>query len=471
MTRATILLRLSVESDASDSIDRQRDAVTNLASSLGATIVAEHADSGVSGGRESRPSFEAWLADLESGRADLAMAYDLSRISRRGLTDMARLVDVLDRTGARLLTVRDSLDSESPAFRLVVGVLSEVARAERLATRDRVMSRQAADRARGVFTRTAPVGYVKRDGKLVRDPDSWRTVRKAFDLYLGGGSMGEVTEFLNDSPVSPQRAERWTVSSVSYLLKNPLMAGVLHHNGSLVRTADGAAVVVCDKPIISLSEHLEAVSRAGANAAPRGPRTAARYPLSGLTRCSLCGSPMVFNRRRGRANRVTCAHRNAGVECVGLSVNADDLLGHVRGVVLARLAAEPVESLWLGDVAHRLGLVDEVAALHPTERTAVEHDLADVTTRLAEMEDAYFSGTAFTGAEGRRRYTALHETLTAQRSTLEQRLGAASATNLTPLIDPDLWTDSDDEALRGLLLAAVSSVSVGREEVKVCWRE
>lgn len=472
MSLASILTRISVDTEASDSVERQEAELRSLAQRLGAGVVAVHADVGVSGASSKRPALDAWLLDAEEGRADLLLAWDWSRISRQGLKSAARVLDVLDRSGARLVTLRDNLDSAAPAFGIITAVMAETAKAERDAISARVSSRQAADRARGYWTKPRPFGYLVQDGKLVRHPDEAPILRELVDRYLAGASLRSLTIWLNEAGVAPQRADAWGLSSVRHIIYSPSTAGMLPHENDVVRGTDGEPVIVAPEPLISLAEHRQIRARSGGKRNPPGPLPKQpRHPLSGLTRCGQCGGPMVYCRRASRpSSHFRCLAKSLGKGCPGLYMNGAELLDFVLARVRLRLASLEPDDPWLGDVAIRLGLVSTTVTSGEIAAARAEHE--DVEARLADAEDAHYNGKGFRGPEGRERFRNLRSRLVDRLDELSSLLAQERpVVNVGGLLDLDL-EGADDETLRALIGAIVKQVNVwSKTSVEIVWLE
>jgi DNA invertase Pin-like site-specific DNA recombinase len=459
--KASILTRISVDRDESDSVERQEAELRILAAQHNAEVVAVHIDRGVSGAATKRPALDAWLADAESGRANLLLAWDWSRISRTGLRSVAQVVGVLESSGSRLITKRDSQDSASPAFGIIATIVAETAKAERDAIRDRVKSRQSADRASGRWIKPAPFGYDVVDGRLVPGAQA-PLLREMVTRYIAGESLRSLTGWLNESGVAPPRAAEWGVSSVRHILASPSSAGMLPHNGDVMRGPDGAPMIVADPPVISLAEHRAVLDRTAANPQRKGSKPIGeRHPLSGLLRCE-CGRPVVYQSRigAGRNPRFRCAQvAGAGTHPKDTSWLAPPLLETVKGLVLARLGSSGPEDEWVGQVAIRLGYAEAPAA--SAEIAAAREEIAEVEALMADAEDARFSGGGFRGDTGKARFESLMGNLTARLQAAQ-----AVAERQTPVVDvgamtdPTLWEDADWESLRALFLATLTQVTI-----------
>ncbi len=95
-----------------------------------------------------RPGFNRLLADVEAGKVARVVVWRLDRLGRtaKGLT--ALFEDLLAR-GVDLVSLKDGLDLETPAGRLMANVLASVAAYETEVRAERIMAGQAAAREAG----------------------------------------------------------------------------------------------------------------------------------------------------------------------------------------------------------------------------------------------------------------------------------------------------------------------------------
>ncbi len=79
--------------------------------------------------------------------------------------------------------------------------------------------------------RTAPYGYTRRDGGLVREAGEARTVAAFFRMYDGGMSLRQIAEAANRQRVPTSRGGRWQASTIRHMLRNPTYIGRMRRKG------------------------------------------------------------------------------------------------------------------------------------------------------------------------------------------------------------------------------------------------
>ena len=128
-------------------------------------------------GAAQRPAFERLIAKLQAG--DSLVAWKPDRLGRNTL-DVVRLIDTLRDRGVRLVITTLGLDSETPAGRMVLGIMASLAEYERAQLIERTKAGQDAARRRGVAMGRKP--------KLT--PHQCREAARM--VTVEGKSMGEV---------------------------------------------------------------------------------------------------------------------------------------------------------------------------------------------------------------------------------------------------------------------------------------
>lgn len=126
-------------STAGQSLDRQLDQLT----AAGCERVYQEK---VSGASKERPELDRLLDALREG--DVVVVTELSRLGRtvKGLID---LTEKIHQTGADIKSLKESIDTTSPAGKMIFAVMAAMAEMERDLIRERTAEGLKAARARG----------------------------------------------------------------------------------------------------------------------------------------------------------------------------------------------------------------------------------------------------------------------------------------------------------------------------------
>lgn len=386
--RASLYIRVSRKAEETNvSVEGMERQLRAFAAREGYEVLEPvHVDDGVSGAVRERPEFRAWLDDARSGRAEILLAPNASRVTREGVQAAAAFFDVLEGkspSGERVGTpVRfrdlDGQDSESGAFRLQFVIGAEIARSER----DAIISRRRRTvrdlRARGRYVGgSPPFGYraVKVDGlwTLELEPVEAKAIEDAAQRVLRGESIASVARLWNREGPPPRRAATWHRHTVKTILLGPAVLGratVVADDADRAGKAVGEAITdAVYPPVISLGLQQairDKIAERGAGV------TGGRRPTALLTnvlRCHSCGSGLhVAVRNSGRnaaAVIYRCSTRGQGGICE-------------RPVHISRDKAD----------AHVVELIAEARDWHATTTRTVIEDFSEELAALRERNAA-----------------------------------------------------------------------------------
>jgi site-specific DNA recombinase len=291
--KAIVYLRISQDRTGEEAgVDRQRQDCLQRAQERGWDIAAVHTDNDISAaGKRKRPGFEAMLADLVDGKAQVVIAWSLDRL-QRNRRDEVRLYELCQKQGARLSLVNGAeLDFDTAAGRFVADALGSVARLEieMKSDRQKRASRQAAEAGKRVGGRR-PFGY-DADGVTIR-PAEAAAVKSAYAAVLAGVPLAEIARDWNQAGFVTGQARTstshygepspWQAYSVRVVLRNARYMGMRSYNGEIVAEAVWPAIVD--------ESTWRAVDGVLGNPERRRTPKSGTYLLSGIAVCGVCGS-------------------------------------------------------------------------------------------------------------------------------------------------------------------------------------
>ena len=109
---------------------------------------SEYTDKGVSGAKDKRPALDALMIDVKRKRVDVVIVWSLDRLGR-SLRHLVGLLDEFRALDVALVSLREGLDSTTPAGRLMWGIVGAISEFERERLRERVLAGLARARAEG----------------------------------------------------------------------------------------------------------------------------------------------------------------------------------------------------------------------------------------------------------------------------------------------------------------------------------
>lgn len=390
--------RLSRASEASTSLERQRQLIEATCSSRGWELVGieEDAEASATKRRLDRPGLSAVRARLAAHEADAVLVWRLDRIAR-SVIDFGLLLD----EGLHIVSATEPLDTTSSMGRAMAEILQVFAAMEARAIGARVSASRRHLPTVGRFPGGpaaygyTPVPHPSGIGRaLALDPVEAPIVRRIVDDVLAGASLYAVAHALTSEGIPSRRGGTWNGATIRRMLRGDALLGRVLSGGQLVRDPLGLPVVLWP-PIITTGEAdrlralLTATPTPGRAAASARGRLKASRLLSGVLMCSGCGSPLTarHNARTDLPAMYACSSRNRGRLCPApVSGNALKAEAEVERLFLAAVGAldvvEVVES------AHEDAHVAEVeAAIAQTtdELRSPDADLPALVARLTTL--------------------------------------------------------------------------------------
>ncbi len=125
--------RKSVYSDKSDSIDNQERMCREYADfrfKVQVESFESYSDEGLSGANTDRPGLKQLLSDVEDGHIDTLIVYQLDRLSR-DVKDFANIYDKLAEKGMMFISLKESIDADTPIGKAMMFITATFAQMER----------------------------------------------------------------------------------------------------------------------------------------------------------------------------------------------------------------------------------------------------------------------------------------------------------------------------------------------------
>ena len=127
--RAALYVRVSTDRQT---VENQIAALSKVAEARGWQIVETFSDAGISGakGRKDRPGLDEMLKQAQRGRFDVVMAWAIDRLGR-SLVDLLQTIESLKACGVDLYLDQQSIDTTTPAGKLMLQMCGAFAEFER----------------------------------------------------------------------------------------------------------------------------------------------------------------------------------------------------------------------------------------------------------------------------------------------------------------------------------------------------
>lgn len=305
MTEKKVLgyCRVSSEEQAAHgiSIEAQHEMLKAWSTMTQAGPIQIYSDPGFSGKNMNRPQLKQLLKECEAGCVSHVVVWKLDRLSRSLRDTLTVIEDLFLPHGITLVSVTEQIDTSTPSGRMMLNMLASFAQLEREQDSDRVvMAHKHLARDCKYLGGHIPLGYMVDDTKHYQlDPETWPTVRHAFEMYLAGEGYSAILKYMNE--LLKYRNIMFTKQNLIFMLSNEIYSGVyIRRIGADPRhrvTSPETIRVPGGVPALLTPEEWTRVCQIRA----KNQTVAARYntrqifPLTGLVYCTKCGQPMRVN--------------------------------------------------------------------------------------------------------------------------------------------------------------------------------
>ncbi len=208
--RVALYLRLSRDdgNEESQSIQSQREILTNYVDKHGWYIVDEYIDDGYSGTNFERPDFKRLIGDIELGKIDMVITKDLSRLGRNYIQVGYYTEEFFPQRNIRYIAVVDDYDSDKEdgndfmPFRNIINewYARDTSKKIRSILNNKAASGEPRNTVFPIF------GYTYNE-RFERVPDSETApiVQLIFRKFIELGSTKKVTEYLIENKIKTPR--------------------------------------------------------------------------------------------------------------------------------------------------------------------------------------------------------------------------------------------------------------------------
>jgi DNA invertase Pin-like site-specific DNA recombinase len=181
ISRVAIYARIST-ANSGQSPEMQLRELREHAQRRGWEISNEYVDEGISGAKDRRPALDRLMVDAHRRSFDVVLVWRFDRFAR-SVTHLLRALDTFRALGMEFVSLSESLDTATPAGRMVFTVLGAVAELERSLIAERVRAGMRNARARGVrLGRPKVVADVATIRRLRGQDRSWRSIGRELGI-------------------------------------------------------------------------------------------------------------------------------------------------------------------------------------------------------------------------------------------------------------------------------------------------
>jgi site-specific DNA recombinase len=363
-------------------VARQKQDNEDQASRRDWQIIESYIDNNLSAFKRTvvRPGFERLLTDLESGRLDGFVAYDIDRLWRQP-SDLERVIRIYeDKPSLVFATVQGDIDLSTSQGRTMARIMVALANKSSDDTSRRVKRKivQQAEAGEPHWSRR-PYGYTL---EKQLDPIEAPIVRQMGEWFIHGFSYREIAWRLNEQGIFTRAGSPWYVGTIRQFMKAERFAAIRLQGDKLY---DGTWPSIFNK-----DEWAEIQAEVLTRKSNYGDRPKAKkYLLTGLLKCA-CGGYLRGMTKRDAPDRPlrrtyqcpTSSETERRMNtCAAMCVDADSIEHYLRETILTQLETPAFADVVGTNTVDK----DRIAELR--------QELVSLNARRDQILDDYIDGT------------------------------------------------------------------------------
>ena len=212
-----------------DSLSTQVSELTRLAAAHRTWFVADvfiDVTSAKTG--STRSEFNRMIHECEKGNLDIVLTKSLSRFGRDAKEGL-EAIRKIRAAGKRIIFEKDKIDTETVKDELLISIIKACDQAENDWRSENIrlgLKYRAEDGTSGLYNR-ACYGYKKdKNGMLIIDEEEARVVKRIYDWYLEGYSIGGIIDKLKEKKIKTSKGkERWSKRAIESMLTREKYTG------------------------------------------------------------------------------------------------------------------------------------------------------------------------------------------------------------------------------------------------------
>lgn len=329
-----------------------------------------------------RPELIRMLEYCRKNKKDIGavFVYRIDRLSRQ-TCDYLALRKRLAGYNISIISASEPTGN-SPTEKLLETVLASFAQHDNDVRSERTKNGMKARYLAGLLTNHAPLGYLNQKGYAIKNPKTFDTVKKAWDLMATGTkSLSEMSKIINDWGI------KMNIKSAHNLFHNKFYMGYM--------TSKVYPEVVKGQHIPMITEEqyykVQAILKGRNNntlLTPRKSRDNKDFPLRVILKCGKCGTPFTGAWSKGRS--IKYGYYFCRARCTNKSVSLKDADTDIKAYLKEMSPSEVGLKLYISKTLktfhYKMSIInkrkneadEEIAKLKALRQVLIEKNLAGI---------------------------------------------------------------------------------------------
>lgn len=215
-----IRVSTSDQADSGLSLSYQEKKIRSYADAMDITLVDVISDAGFSAKSLSRPGMIEILKMIKAKLIDAVVILKLDRLTR-SVKDLGTIIEEIERNGIALMSVLDSINTNTANGRFCLNIVASISQWEREAIGERTAAAMQVKKAAGQLVGSVPYGFdLAADGiTLVANPTEQKNLLLLKELRKNGYSYNKIAIELGIRGITAKKGGKWAAQTVYNICK------------------------------------------------------------------------------------------------------------------------------------------------------------------------------------------------------------------------------------------------------------
>ncbi len=394
---AAIYIRVSTEEQTEYSPSAQKKAILEYAEKNKYYISPEliFVDEGFSGKTaEKRPAFMKMISIAKSKdkKFDTILIHKFDRFARNREDSVVYKSMLRKECGVKVISITESLENDDKMSVITEAFLEAMAEFYSINLAEEVKKGMTEKAKKGGFQTSPPLGYGIKNNNLIVIEDEASCIKFIFNQFvIYNKSPYQISKELNEINQLSKRGNKIDLRNVEYILQNPIYIGMVrwtpsgkakrdfNHPDSIIEKGKHEAII-SDELFYKAKEKFE-ISR-NKNKINARPISDCKHCLSGLIKCSNCGSSLTL------ANSLKYPSFQCSSYCKG------------KCRVSHSISLKKIENVMINELSHVFEKIKQVKYYRKDlsfDEKSEQIELckkqsAKIEIKLSKLNDGYLSG-------------------------------------------------------------------------------
>lgn len=177
-------------------------------------------DNGISGmSVNKREGYKEMIKYLLGNDIDGVVVYSLSRLGRK-MRDVLEFMEILKENNIKFFSIKENLNNEDKIGSLILNIMGSINEFEVENIRERIRDVKREKKKNGLVYGRLVYGYDNINGKLVKNEDEFKVIKRIKNLKSRGWSWRRISNKLNEDGIKSKENKIWYDGSLYNMMRS-----------------------------------------------------------------------------------------------------------------------------------------------------------------------------------------------------------------------------------------------------------